>query len=488
MAEAASEEQRLISKEWTVEVKNFLKESEQGGTEVKLSMRVPKALINAKPEAYIPQMVSLGPYHHRSLQEEPMGPYHERLSHLSQMDFYKLNSTRDAAQNNQRLTENFLIKVTNMASEFEKFYDWKISDKEEFGRMMMVDAFFLYQFLQNGLHVLKRESSQRQKRYNEIFTPTLTSIRCDILKLENQIPLSLLKEIDSTLNNNKLQECLNSSIPHLSCFQVSHNPLSHNPTLEYKDEYHLLGCMHKYVSSLLQIHDPAEDKPGNLTCRESFMTAMGDMVAAIFAVFFPHPAKQGRDDFLDKYNAKELVKAGIQFKPGWNKIRFDKQSDTLFLPKIVISDTYTEAMMRNLLALEFNDANRPKHVIQYVELMDCLIDTPEDVTLLRKCEVIDRHSMMITDEHIAKMWDGMAKPLFFAGFLEHAQGLKAGIRETLIKNFYKSKIRNTWAEFHGEHLSRPWKALALLTAILVVGLTAIQAYCSLADCAKKSQR
>ncbi|GLJ20398.1 hypothetical protein SUGI_0370550 [Cryptomeria japonica] len=139
------------------------------------------------------------------------------------------------------------------------------------------------------------------------------------------------------------------------------------------------------------------------------MTAMGDMVAAIFAIFFPHPTKQGRDDFLDRYNGKELVKAGIQLKPGSDNIRFDKQSDTLFLPRIVISDTYTEVMMRNLLALEFNDATRPKHVTQYVELMDCLINTPEDV--------IDRNSMMITDEYVAKMWDGMAKPFCFRGFL-----------------------------------------------------------------------
>ncbi|GLJ20400.1 hypothetical protein SUGI_0370590 [Cryptomeria japonica] len=81
--------------------------------------------------------------------------------------------------------------------------------------------------------------------------------------------------------------------------------------------------------------------------------------------------------------------------------------------------------------------------------MDCLIDTPEDVVVLRKGRVIDRQSMMITDEYVAKMWDGVPKPLFFAGFLEHLQELKALIRETLIKKFYRSKIRNTWAEFHG---------------------------------------
>ncbi|XP_057814796.2 putative UPF0481 protein At3g02645 [Cryptomeria japonica] len=472
MAAPASEEQQLISEEWTVEVEKFLKESEQGGTKVRVSMRVPRALITAKPEAYIPQMLSLGPYHHRSLQEEPMGPYHERLSHLSQIDIYKLNSTRDATRN--KSIEDFFTKIEEKASEFEQFYDWKINDEEKFGWMMMVDGLFLYQFLKNGLHLLQRDASERHNRCGEILTPTLTSIRCDLVKLENQIPLFLLTEIDEDI-----LKVLSSGIPNLSSFQVSHDI----EDIDYEEEHHLLGCMHKYLSSFLQIHKSDDRDP---TCYESFMTTIGDMVAAIFALFFAHPAKRGRNDFLDKYNAKELAKAGIKFEPGSDKITFDRYTDTLFLPKIVISDTYTEVMMRNLLALEFNDAGRPKHVTQYVELMDCLIDTPEDVALLRKSHVIERQSMMITDEYVAKMLDGMAKPLFFAGFLEHAQELKAGIRETLIKNYYRSKIRNTWAEFHGEHLSRPWKALALLTAILVVGLTALQTYCSFAVCQKKS--
>ncbi|XP_057814807.2 putative UPF0481 protein At3g02645 [Cryptomeria japonica] len=433
-------------------------------------MRVPRALITAKPDAYIPKLVSLGPYHHRSLQEEPIGPYHQRLSHLSQMDFYKLNSTRDATRN--KSIEDFFTKIEEKASEFEQFYDWKIGDEEKFGWMMMVDGLFLYQFLKNGLHLLQREGSQRHNRCGEILTPTLTSIRCDLVKLENQIPLFLLTEIDKDI-----LKVLSSGISNFSCFQVCHDV-----DVDYKGEHHLLGCMHKYLSSL-QIHKSDDRNP---TCYESIMTTIGDMISATFSLFCTHPAKLGRDDFLDKYNAKELAKAGIKFQPGSDKIKFDKHTDTLFLPKIVISDTYTEVMMRNLLALEFNDAVRSKHVTRYVELMDCLIDTPEDVALLRESNVIERHSMMITDEYVAKMWDGMANRLFFAGFLEHAQELKAGISETLIKNFYRSKLSNTWAEFHGEHLSRPWKALALLTAILVVGLTALQTYCSFADCQKRS--
>ncbi|GLJ20418.1 hypothetical protein SUGI_0370870 [Cryptomeria japonica] len=481
MAALASEEQQLISEEWTVEIESFLTESEKPLLIRKASMRVPKAFINAKQEAYIPQMLSLGPYHYRSLQDQAVAPYHQRLSHLSQMDFYKLKSARDASKVKPDLISNFFTRVSEMVQEFEEFYDWKIKDRKKFGQMMMLDAFFLYQFLKNVFHVFQHDATERHIGCSEILKPTLTSIKCDIVKLENQIPFSLVKQIDSDLNSNTVQTFLNTQISGLSCFEVSHDVKD----IDYKGENHLLGCMHKYVSSLLKIDNTNEDKPRNSTYYEQLMTVKDDIVAALLALFFPHPAR-GRNDFLSRYNAKELVKGGILFKSGSDKIRFDKHSDTLFLPKIVISETYTEVLMRNLLALELNDVTRSKNVTQYVELMDCLIDTPEDVALLRECHVINRQSMMITDEQITKMWDGMGKPLFFAGFEEHSQEIKSGIRETLIKKYYKSKVRNWWVEFHGEHLSRPWKMLALCTAVLVVVLTAAQTYCSFAECQKKS--
>ncbi|KAH9299428.1 hypothetical protein KI387_031110 [Taxus chinensis] len=36
-------------------------------------MRLPKSIMNAKAEAYIPEMVSLGPYHHRTLKDKSAG-------------------------------------------------------------------------------------------------------------------------------------------------------------------------------------------------------------------------------------------------------------------------------------------------------------------------------------------------------------------------------------------------------------------------------
>ncbi|GLJ23136.1 hypothetical protein SUGI_0436550 [Cryptomeria japonica] len=214
-------------------------------------------------------------------------------------------------------------------------------------------------------------------------------------------------------------------------------------------EKHLLGCIHKYVSSFLQVSGVAQESPPTWFQRVS--NVMGNLVALVFSTCYRLPAKHGRQDFLNKYNAKELLKAGIKFKSfkEQGKIRFCRNSDTLYLPQITIADPYTEVLLRNLLALEFNEGGREKHVSNYVELMDCLID-PEDVTLLRESHVIQRQSMMITDEYVTKMWDGMSKPFFLAGFLELPGGLKGQIREVLIKNYYKSKIKTQLWELYSE--------------------------------------
>ncbi|GLJ20406.1 hypothetical protein SUGI_0370670 [Cryptomeria japonica] len=123
------------------------------------------ALIKAKPEAYVPQMVSLGPYYHHSLQEELMGSCHQPLNHLSQMAVYKLNSARDETKDKPTLIDNIFSHVIEITPNFEQFYNWKIEDPKRFRMVMMMDGFFLYQVLKNGLDDLQGEVSQRN---NEI--------------------------------------------------------------------------------------------------------------------------------------------------------------------------------------------------------------------------------------------------------------------------------------------------------------------------------
>ncbi|GLJ23138.1 hypothetical protein SUGI_0436570 [Cryptomeria japonica] len=469
--------------EWLSSVEEILEKAKHDVADGGISMRVPEAMVNTKVEAYIPQLVSLGPYHHVWAKDKPLEPSNQRPTHLSQLELQKLKKATERAP---EIIKRLFTKISEapIISEFEQIYHRKIEEENipEFAWMMTVDALFLHNFL------LEINSDN--------IMPAKASIMCDIVKLENQIPLSLLLQVETTLKTSEqavrttpqrttagenapertIVSLIESKIKSLCCFDVS------DKKFNAEKEKHLLDHLHQRVSSILQVETQVEN--GKQTWRQWVLSGIENTVAVVLGAFKMHPARRDHPDFLPKYNAKELVNGGIKFKEfkGPGKIRFCRNSDTLYLPQITISDTYTEVLLRNLLALEFNDADREKRVMYYVELMDCLIDTPEDVSLLRESHIINRQSMMITDEYVSKMWDGMSKPLYLTGFLDVGAGLKAQIREALIKNYYNSKIRRWWDELLTNYLSSPWKFVALLIGFFVLVLTVVQTYCTVTEC------
>jgi hypothetical protein len=110
--------------------------------------------------------------------------------------------------------------------------------------------------------------------------------------------------------------------------------------------------------------------------------------------------------------------------------------------------------------------------------MDCVIDTAEDVRLLRESQVILRGSLMLTDEKIAGMWNGMCHPIF-TGHLEPLQDLNKALTEVLISKYYMSIFNKILWEFWLDHLSNPGKGVALLVGGLLLVMTIIQTGCTI---------
>eukprot|EP01018_Ginkgo_biloba_P032636 Gb_40233 [translate_table: standard] len=474
------------AKDWIIEVKEIL-ENEFPKEILAAITRVPSALVNVKPDAYIPQVVSFGPFHHRSRD-------------LSRMEKYKLIP---AARFDKRFKgrKRFCevvesIKKPQLKSKMEDFYYLNLpegclftSDDEltSFAWMMALDALFILEFLHND-YSLPVEVDIEPFDISSLEV----CIKCDFLKLENQIPLFILKKVylemelpaksDAEFETRTLKETLKKTCLALSPFDKFDSCSKDSFIVSFKEASHFLGLMHKHVSDLVEIKamEQRESAPLNVFRRilSYFQNIMEKMCNAIFSIFRP-PG----DDFLPSYNVQELSKAGINFQAfssNSEKIRFDKTTSTLHLPVITISDT-TEIILRNLLALEFNNPNRAKHVTRYVELMDCLIDAGEDICLLRKFDVIKRRGPMVTDASIAKIWNGMCKP-FFAGFFEPPHELKDGMKEALRKNYWKSKMKKVLFEGYQRYLSRPWQLLALLCGIFILIMEIAQAYCLFREC------
>ena len=105
----ASESSVLIShnQEWVIQISRALEEGLQDNDEgVPVSIfSVPKTLLSFKPEAYIPQLVALGPYHHHRLE-------------LIEMERYKLTSAMRLQKN---LKEIKFRDLVNQIAEFDFF-------------------------------------------------------------------------------------------------------------------------------------------------------------------------------------------------------------------------------------------------------------------------------------------------------------------------------------------------------------------------------
>ncbi|KAF8389164.1 hypothetical protein HHK36_025857 [Tetracentron sinense] len=176
---------------WVIQIRRTLDEElEDDDNEFPVSIfNVPKTLMSSKPDSYIPQQVALGPYHYWRPE-------------LYEMERYKLS----AAKQTQKQLQN--LKFQHLVDHFIKlepkiracYHKYLAFNGETLAWMMAVDASFLLEFLhiyaiKEG-KVLTRVSSRMSHLVD--FTGRKLAdnmILRDVVMLENQIPLFLLRKI-----------------------------------------------------------------------------------------------------------------------------------------------------------------------------------------------------------------------------------------------------------------------------------------------------
>eukprot|EP01018_Ginkgo_biloba_P022497 Gb_41270 [translate_table: standard] len=233
--------------------------------------------------------------------------------------------------------------------------------------MMTMDACFILEVFRTSI----TESNQRDSQNFVYFEPVFDSqslrsvegsaIFKDILMLDNQIPLCALKklyEIEMGANEDwetKFYQMLYKGLVSKA------NPFS----VEFKEKKHESVCI---------------------------------------------PEKDGGLSILP---AKMLSSGGINFKPigtgtGDHNIRFEKYkfNATLFLPTINVGDN-KEVVLRNLMAFEECQALADNRISRYMTLMDYLINSDQDVVVLRKAGIID--SGLRSDKEVADFFNDICR-------------------------------------------------------------------------------
>lgn len=193
MASKIDVELKIDENGWVIQIKESLdlQQEEEELNELCMSVfNVPKELLAVKPEAYTPQCISIGPYHHWR-------------SELYDMERYKLAAARrfqkriTAGKFESVVVEEFKKHEQQIRSTYHKFLDYK---EETLAWIMALDAAFLLECLQFYVGQTDQNSDVDVKQLGRILDPSgnsaaHNSIVRDLMMLENQLPLFLLQKI-----------------------------------------------------------------------------------------------------------------------------------------------------------------------------------------------------------------------------------------------------------------------------------------------------
>lgn len=172
--------------EWLITIKEKLNQAQNddvAGQWAKLCIyRIPQCLRENDDKAYIPQTVSLGPYHHGKKRLRSMDRHKWRALH------YVLKRT------NQKI-ELYLEAVKDLEEKARNCYEGPIClNSNEFVEMMVLDSCFVLELFCGAAGGFTRLGYSRN---DPIFAMrgTMHSIQRDMIMLENQIPLFILDRL-----------------------------------------------------------------------------------------------------------------------------------------------------------------------------------------------------------------------------------------------------------------------------------------------------
>ncbi|KAJ4952106.1 hypothetical protein NE237_028938 [Protea cynaroides] len=320
--------------------------------------RVPEALRKEKPEAYTPSMVSIGPFHHGQLHLRPMEE--RKVQYLN--NFLKRES--------QANLKDYIETMIELEECARQNYSEVNFNKVDFVTMMVVDGCFLLEVM------LGEDYNLSSAKWNSL-------VSVDLILFENQLPFFVLEGLYQLYIGDSSQPDLTdrfllylaSSVKQLLIPGMELRIQNSSGNNQLTQPKHLLDLV-RYV--LIPSSLPSTSPYSEPSCN-----------VQLYGQYAP---LEGNNLVQRMRSATELERASIKFEKNKNPtslldIEFDKAKGVLRIPNIRIDDT-TEAIFRNLVAYE-QCIDDYSYIAEYAGLFDDLIDTSNDVEVLKKNGIIE---------------------------------------------------------------------------------------------------
>ncbi|XP_044481517.1 UPF0481 protein At3g47200-like [Mangifera indica] len=417
---AAFENGDLI-KELLIDIKDLKPES---NPDRRCIFRVPKKIRSVKEELYTPELISIGPLHHGKPKLADMEKKKKQYmkSFLERTTIKEIDKILSFIKDNEKQIRDCYAEVSTFKS-------------HEFVRMIFYDSIFI-------MEIFLRE--RFQERIDIDIYSLSSSLWIDLQLFENQLPYFILEQIYKlAFDGTDLPTFMDLSVNFFSSFiGVKFSRITPEVEVKHFTDLSRISLLEAYPRS-----ESAEKRVYDLPC------------------------------------AIKLHESGIKFKgiikeeQSLLDIKFEKRKrlipffevHELKIPQLVVADE-TELLLRNIIALEQCIYPNDALVCNYVELMDFLINTIEDVDLLVGNQIISNH--MGDNASVANMFNRLCSNVLIRPSAYH--NLCNELKEHYNSPWYRAK-----ATLKRVYFSNPWRGTATVAAIILLFLTVVQTVCSI---------
>ncbi|XP_059439777.1 UPF0481 protein At3g47200-like [Corylus avellana] len=330
--------------------------------------KVPKKLRKVNEEAYTPKLVSIGPFHHDLV--ELWGVKIQRHVYLKKFCLRTGKSEKDLVS----IIESKKEEIYRSYSETFEL----ISNSKEFVAKILLDAIFIIELF------LRNFEREKYEKLDYILSNAWieSHIKQDLILLENQLPFRFLQKLyKSAFDGEEATPFLK-----LACeffFSGKHQiPMD-------KEVKHFTDLHRIFYSPSYPKPDPKPAKHLRYTATKLYETglefeALVDIDSSQKSLLDIEFAK---DKLLERHPFLNLSWL-FSCLPCLKSRQCSKSVRCILkVPQLVIDDQ-TEALFRNLMALEQCHYPSNTYICNYVLFLDYLITTKEDVCLLVEKKVI----------------------------------------------------------------------------------------------------
>ncbi|KAF6153872.1 hypothetical protein GIB67_001105 [Kingdonia uniflora] len=435
--------------EWVINFSNCKEGTEYDLGRAWTIYRVPKNMLEVHRSAYIPKIISIGPFHccdpSLHVMEEHKRRYLLRLLGLTSQDNRILQpcSPKESYPRLESLAA--AMKLLERKTR-ECYYETFDIDSDDFVQMMAIDGCFIIELLRL-YHKVNVD--------DPIFTTRwmLRMLQRDLLMLENQLPFFVLQELFNLTRSGKEPCLIELSLKFFDPLLPREKKLLNvNPLIEYD---HLLDLFRTTFLSFIQQMKPTTGWRSIARPQRSGSRSL--------------PLVEERQLI---HSVTELQEAGVKFKKrnGHDLLDIEFEKGVLKIPPLYIDDN-TVPLLLNFVAYEQCDEEAEPYFTDHLMFFDSLLNSVTDVEILHKNGIVNH--VLGSDKDVVNLFNKLGREIVYDVEDCHLAAQMKGVND-YYKSYYKKKCHLWRTNLIRDFFSSPWTFLSLLAAIVLLLLTIAQ--------------